>query len=200
MQPKLVLPAAMQRQIIQESLAGAPEEICGIVRGRDGVAKELVPSVNVAEERTINYLVEPGVLMKQFVFEDEGDEMTAIYHSHPESEAYPSATDAWSAHYPDTQYIICSLAETQPVIRSFLLQDIEPEIDIIRLSDDLEFYETRPGLFAYFHAAGTARPSALKHLDAGADHAFYVVYAQSDPAEEPEVRCVRVEEVRVSTA
>jgi len=36
-------------------------------------------------------------------------ELLAIYHSHPRTEAYPSATDIRLAYYPDSSYLIISL-------------------------------------------------------------------------------------------
>ena len=196
---ELVLPFALQLQIIDQSLAGKPEEICGIVRGRDRQATALVPSRNAAEERTINYLVEPSVLMQQFVFEDEGDSMVAIYHSHPESPAYPSATDAWTATYPESVYLICSLDALQPVIRGFELLDIEADFDLTALRQQTSFYETRPGLFAWYRATGTPLPDALDRTRFPAWDPFYVVWFQPDPADEPEVRVVRIGEIRIKS-
>lgn len=197
MPPQLVLPQPLRNQIVREARDGAPEEICGIVRGRAGVARELVPAVNVAEERTINYLVDPKVLMMQFAFENDGDEMTAIYHSHPESEAYPSATDAWSAHYPDAFYIICSLAGTEPAIRAFLLQDLDLDCDLAQLRREVAFHETRPNLFAYYQAPDRPLPPALQALARASGSAVYVVYGLSPFGDEPEVRCVRVVEAEI---
>ncbi len=197
MRLQLVLTRSMHEQIIQESRQGAPEEICGVIRGRDEVAKELVPAVNVASERTINYQVDPEVLMMQFRFEEVGDTMTGIYHSHPESEAYPSATDAWSAHYPDTHYVICSLAQPEAEIRSFLFRDIYPQCSLEDLKDQTDFYETRPGLFACYFARTTDAPQALQAEGMEGELPLYVVYFQSHPDDEPEVRFVLVEEAEV---
>ena len=38
-------------------------------------------------------------------------EIVAIYHSHPESPAYPSSTDVELAFWPDAVFLICSLAD-----------------------------------------------------------------------------------------
>ena len=40
---------------------------------------------------------------------ENNENLFAIYHSHPHSEAYPSATDLSEAQYPDVVYIIVSL-------------------------------------------------------------------------------------------
>ena len=198
MSHQLVIPPALQKIVIQESLAGAPEEICGIVRGRNGKALELYAARNEAEERNVNYLVDPQVLMKQFQFEEQGDEMVAIYHSHPASEAYPSATDAWTAQYPDSVYLICSLEGQPPVIRGFLLQDMYLDCNLSRLRREVDFYETRPGLFAYYHETGQDLPAALVAANADDSEPFYVVFLQGDDAQRDiEVRYVKVSETKI---
>ncbi len=200
MRPCLVLSQSMQEQIIRESRQGEPDEICGIIRGRDGVAKELVPAANVATDRHINYQVDNKVLMMQFHFEEVGDTMIAIYHSHPASEAYPSATDAWSAHYPDAHYIICSLAVPGAQIRSFLLRDIYPECNLDALVQQVVFDETRPGLFAYYASAATKLPPALQVAGIAEARPFYVVYARPDSTDNPEVRFIQVVDADIVTA
>jgi len=52
-----------------------------------------------------------------------GEELFAIYHSHPDSPPLPSATDLAQANYPDVLYLIISL-QTRGVLelRGFRLQ------------------------------------------------------------------------------
>ncbi|MEZ4639448.1 MAG: M67 family metallopeptidase [Caldilineaceae bacterium] len=106
---------------------------------------EVIRAQNVAPEKIDNYEVDPQTLLRQFEFEEMGDRMLAIYHSHPVSEAYPSATDAWNANYPDTYYLICSLENDEtPVLRAFhLLPDFD-DLDVAALRETLPFYETAP--------------------------------------------------------
>ena len=60
-------------------------------------------------------------------------EIVAIYHSHPESPAYPSATDVELAFWPDAVFLICSLADRdRPEIRGFRIRD--GAIDEVTLS------------------------------------------------------------------
>jgi len=58
---------------------------------------------------------------------DERGWMTwGFYHSHTHSRAYPSKTDRDHAFYPETRYLILSLADRdEPVLRSFFIQDGE---------------------------------------------------------------------------
>lgn len=47
-------------------------------------------------------------------------EMVGIYHSHPETEAYPSAHDVELAFYPEAAFVIVSIKDKDsPSIRSF---------------------------------------------------------------------------------
>ncbi len=118
----ITLPKPIYDEIIAHAQAGAPEEVCGILSGRDGVATELVRARNEAANPVMDYWVDGQTLLKQFDFEERGEEMIAIYHSHPVDPPYPSATDARNAFYPDAVYLICSLLQPeQPTIRGWRL-------------------------------------------------------------------------------
>lgn len=187
------LPQAIYDEIIAHARAGKPEEICGVLRGRELMAYELIRGRNIAEDRVNNYAVDQQTLLLQFKFEEAGDEMMGIYHSHPISVAYPSATDAWNAHYPDSIYFICSLEfDDAPVIRAFRMIPYFLEVDIATLKSILPFYETRPHLFAYYQSAEEEIPVALMALTQAATVPFYVVfYEESDWSE---VRVVSLQE------
>jgi proteasome lid subunit RPN8/RPN11 len=118
----ITLPHHIQAEIIAHAQAGAPQEVCGILSGRDGIATELVRAHNEAANPIFEYWMDGQTLLKQFDFEERGEEMIAIYHSHPADAAYPSATDAANAFYPDAVYLICSLVQPQrPSIRGWRL-------------------------------------------------------------------------------
>ena len=81
-------------QPIAEELAGhaereAPNEACGLVVLRDGVAERYVPGRNAAASP---YRFELEVDPDTWFLEDEGYEL-AVFHSHPETEPRPSRTD-----------------------------------------------------------------------------------------------------------
>lgn len=189
------LPDSAAAAIIAHARAGKPEEICGVIRGRGLTAGAVVRGRNVAPERIENYELDPETLLLQFRFEEEGDEMMGIYHSHPVSVAYPSATDAWNAHYPECIYFICSLEhDDAPVIRAFRLTPHWVDVDAERLRQELAFYETRPGLFAYYQAAGTPAPAPLAEIAAVATPPFYVDFMVDDQGAIVDSRVVSVQE------
>jgi proteasome lid subunit RPN8/RPN11 len=189
------IPVAVAEAIIAHAREGKPEEVCGIVRGRGLVAHEAVRGRNIADERIENYEVDPQTLLLQFAFEDQGDEMMAIYHSHPASVAYPSATDAWNAHYPDSIYLICSLqSDDAPVLRAFRMTPHWIELDLAHLRRDLPFREVRTGLFSYFQAADAPAPPLLAPIAALARAPFYVDFYTDERGDMVDSRIVSIVE------
>ncbi len=188
---------AIYDEIIVHAREGKPEEICGILSGNNLQAKKLIRGRNIAAERIENYEIDPQTLLMQFNFDDPDDEMMGIYHSHPVSVAYPSATDAWNANYPDSIYFICSLEyDAAPLIRAFQMTPYFLDLDIAALRQALTFYETRPGLFAYYQANDKPVPYALAAIAGEVTKPFYVVY-YSDDHQEFDSRAVSLEEFAV---
>jgi proteasome lid subunit RPN8/RPN11 len=85
----VVVPAEIRRALEEHARSEAPNEACGIVVLRDGVAENYVPGRNrAASPYRFDLEVEPRV----WFLEDEGFEL-AVFHSHPSSPARPSKTD-----------------------------------------------------------------------------------------------------------
>ena len=115
----------MRQAIVGHARQDAPRECCGIIAGREGAPVRLYPTRNIAEGNAL-YEIDPAQLI-ELEFREmpaRGTELVAIYHSHPVSPAYPSATDISLAFWPDAIYVICSLADPeQPVVRGFRIRD-----------------------------------------------------------------------------
>ena len=189
------MPASVYTAIVEHARAGKPEEVCGIVRGRGLVAGSAIRGRKIAGERIENYEVDPETLLLQFAFEEQGDEMMGIYHSHPVSVAWPSATDAWNAHYPESIYFICSLEfDDAPVIRAFRMTPHWIDLDIVQLRRELPFTEVRPHLFAYYHAPGAAVPALLQPITAHVLAPFYIDFFTDDHGDEVDSRIVSLVE------
>lgn len=121
---RLELPEALRAEIISHSLTGWPEEVCGLLAGRDGAALELHRGRNVSPTPRVAYELDTDTLARQIAFYDAGLELVAIYHSHPAGPEAPSPTDISQATYPDAVYLICSLADWQsPVLRGFVIRE-----------------------------------------------------------------------------
>jgi [CysO sulfur-carrier protein]-S-L-cysteine hydrolase len=105
------VPAPVRRALEEHARAEAPNEACGLIAFRDGVAERYLPGRN-ALASPYRFQLEPGD-PGDFFLEDEGYEL-AVFHSHPETEARPSRTDIaniglWEAR----PYLILSLAREE---------------------------------------------------------------------------------------
>lgn len=124
------LPAALLQQIVDAARAGLPNEACGLLAasepaGAGGLPSRYVPLTNSAAS-PYRYLIDPQEQLRVMLEMDEADEVVwGIVHSHVKSAAVPSVTDVGLAYYPDSLYLICSLAHDEPVIRGWSIRDGE---------------------------------------------------------------------------
>ncbi len=113
-------------EMVAHARSEAPNECCGMVGGREGVPVAVYRAAN-AEASPLRYSIAPDEqfrLMREI--EDAGDELVAIYHSHPKSAAYPSQTDVNLSGWPDAVYVIVSLQDSEsPDVRGFWIRDGE---------------------------------------------------------------------------
>jgi len=115
--------AAVKQAIAQQALAVRPFECCGLLSGTRDLICTAHPLRNEAEKAETRYFAAPEDLfaaMKQI--REIGEEMAGIYHSHPRSNAYPSAADVEMAFYPEAIYFIIAL-EPQLDLRAFRISE-----------------------------------------------------------------------------
>ena len=118
----LTVPQSIIDAIIAHAQRDFPLEACGILGGTDGVVREHYPMANT-DQSNEHFMMEPK---EQFaVIKDlraKGLTMLAIYHSHPETPARPSAEDIRLALTPDVSYAIVSLAGNTPDVKSYRIE------------------------------------------------------------------------------
>jgi proteasome lid subunit RPN8/RPN11 len=86
----VVVPEKIRRELERHAEAEAPNEACGLIAFRDGVAERFLPADNEAAS-PFRFRLRPRDPM-DFFLEDEGYEL-AVWHSHPTDSARPSRTD-----------------------------------------------------------------------------------------------------------
>jgi len=122
MNTHIVIPGEILGKMIAHCRSGYPNEVCGILAGNNGAVRKIYTMTN-AEPSPVSYMMDPGEqfrVMKEM--REEGTEMLAIYHSHPQSPAYPSSKDVGLAFYPDSLYIIVGLIDPErPEIKAYLI-------------------------------------------------------------------------------
>jgi len=84
-----VISAAVREALATHAETESPNEACGLVVVKDGVAERYVPGRNVAASP---YRFELDVDPETWFLEDEGYEL-AVFHSHLSSPPRPSRTD-----------------------------------------------------------------------------------------------------------
>ncbi len=83
------MPPAVRRLLEAHAREELPNEACGLVVFKDGIAERFVPGRNAAESP---YRFELDVDPEVWFLEDDGFEL-AVFHSHPSSPPRPSRTD-----------------------------------------------------------------------------------------------------------
>ena len=122
----ITLRASHRDQIFACAREASPAECCGLIGGgSDGVARSIYSLRNVAADRMVSYEAAPEELFAaQRQMRECGEELLAIYHSHPQStDPKPSETDVRLAYYPQAVYLIVGLAGPEPVMRAFRISE-----------------------------------------------------------------------------
>jgi [CysO sulfur-carrier protein]-S-L-cysteine hydrolase len=120
--------AELLQELIDAARAGLPNEACGLLVS-DGYAADgaspmrYVPLRNAADS-PYRYLINPQEQLSVWLELEEANQVPwAIVHSHVASPAVPSATDVGLAFFPDSLYVICSLADDVPTVRAWSIRD-----------------------------------------------------------------------------
>lgn len=113
------IPRAIFREMVDHAKKDWPSECCGLLAGKDDLVTRIYPLDNQDGSR-VSYLADP---QQQFLafreIEDFGLELLAIYHSHPDTESYPSQMDIEKAFYTEALYIIISLENPEGEVKAF---------------------------------------------------------------------------------
>ena len=126
-------------KIVEHGRLEAPLEACGYLAEKDGVVCHHFELTNT-DQSPEHYSMDPA---EQFAVvrdsRDQGLSIRAVYHSHPETPARPSAEDIKLAYDPSISYVIVSLAGPQPITKSFIIKkgEVKPEpLEIIHPETD----------------------------------------------------------------
>jgi proteasome lid subunit RPN8/RPN11 len=130
----IAIPQAIYDAVVDHARRGFPLEICGILGGSAGVVSEHYLMTNTDQSRE-HYMMDPK---EQFAVVKElrakGKTMQVIYHSHPDTPARLSEEDLRLALTPGVSYMIVSLAQGDPVVNSFRVENGAAIEDPIRVT------------------------------------------------------------------
>jgi [CysO sulfur-carrier protein]-S-L-cysteine hydrolase len=96
-----------------------------MIAARDGRAIAVHRVRNAARSPKLRYEMDPREQHAVYTaIEDAGEEIGAIYHSHPRTEPVPSQTDINLAEWwPDPLYVIVGLEQADPDVRAWRIVD-----------------------------------------------------------------------------
>jgi len=116
----VTLAAAVYEALVADCRLEPGLERCGLVGGVRGCGVTLYPVANVAEDPTSAFLLDArGQIDAMRRMRETGEDLYAIYHSHPASPPAPSARDLAAAAYRGTGYLIVSFAKGPPEVAAY---------------------------------------------------------------------------------
>ena len=108
----LQLAPGVLEQVIQDAKLAYPRESCGVLVGR-GTAERFISVPNVAASSS-DYEMDPAELIAAFRgLRQSGEQLLAIYHSHPQGPAELSKKDIEQAYYPEAAQLVISLVDPE---------------------------------------------------------------------------------------
>ncbi|MBK9180925.1 MAG: M67 family metallopeptidase [Acidimicrobiales bacterium] len=112
-------------RMLAHAYDGLPDEACGLLGGVASTGRTAVfyPTGNAAGSSRV-YTVDPRDHLRADRDADgRGLEVIGVMHSHTHTDAYPSPTDVAQAPDPSWHYVIVSLKDPEPVLRSYRIVD-----------------------------------------------------------------------------
>lgn len=134
----LTLSPADRQAMVDHACADVPNEACGLFAGKPGAdtVEVVYPCGNAAASPFVYTLDSLDYLRADRDAESQGLEIIGVYHSHTHTEAYPSPTDVGQAPDPGWHYVLVSLRDDEPVVRSFRIVDGDiTEEDVVLKGD-----------------------------------------------------------------
>lgn len=110
MNQDIQIPRKITTQLLHLAQISPDTEVCGLIGGKNGLPTHCYPVTNTADQPQQRFLLDAKQQITALAqMRERGEELFAIYHSHPTAPAQPSAMDLELAAYPEALYLIISL-------------------------------------------------------------------------------------------
>ena len=125
---KIILKQSEREILSQFSENQKPNESCAILFGKDNQVLDIFLTENI-EDSPVNFTISNEQLIEAYkIAEDKKIEVIGIFHSHPNSEAFPSNTDKKFMQSNPVVWIIYSGINKN--FKAFILESDSIEIPI----------------------------------------------------------------------
>lgn len=138
-QEHIQIPRKITNQLLHLAQISPDLEVCGLIGSKYGLPSSCYPVKNTAEQPQQRFRLDPAQQISAMAtMRDRGEQLFAIYHSHPTAPATPSVTDLELAAYPEALYLIISL-NTKGVLemRGFKIDHKSAQEIALYLSEDM---------------------------------------------------------------
>jgi len=126
---EIILSQSDKKTLSEYSENQKPNESCAILFGKDNQVSDLFLTENI-EKSPVNFTISNKQLIEGYkIAEEKKIEVIGIFHSHPNSDAFPSDTDKKFMHSNPVVWIIYSGINKN--FKAFLLKSNIIEIPII---------------------------------------------------------------------
>ena len=132
------IPRKLTNQLLHLAQLSPDDEICGLVGSLNGMPRTCYPIANIAKEPQQRFFLDAKQQIAAMAqMREQGEELFAIYHSHPKAPAEPSSYDLEFAVYPNALYLIISL-NTKGVLemRGFKISPQKAQEVVLTLLED----------------------------------------------------------------
>lgn len=115
------MPAAAREAMVAHARFAYPEEACGLVAGPDPADVRMVFCLTNRDHSPYRFTVDPTEHFRAMQHaERRGFDVVGVFHSHPQSGAFPSASDIAGALDPEWVYVVVSLESlSRPDVRAY---------------------------------------------------------------------------------
>src|SRR5215212_11531560 len=115
---------AVYDAMVAHGLEERPFEACGVLAGSGGTVTQAHRARNAAGLSGVRYEIDGRDFVRiNNAIDDDDLDLVGIYHSHPFTRAYPSATDLAQA-WEGLVYVIVSLRDfLRPKVKAFTVAD-----------------------------------------------------------------------------
>ncbi len=125
---KIILKQSDKKILSQYSENQKPKESCALLFGKDNQVLDIFLAENI-EESSVNFTISNEQLIEGYkIAEEKKMEVIGIFHSHPNSDAFPSNTDKKFMQSNPVVWIIYSGINKN--FRAFILESDSVEIQI----------------------------------------------------------------------
>ncbi|QDI89397.1 M67 family peptidase [Candidatus Nitrosopumilus sp. SW] len=126
---KIILSSSDKKILTEHAENEKPNESCAILFGNDNTVSDVFLTKNI-EESPVNFTISNEQLIEGYkIAEEKKVSVIGIFHSHPNSEAYPSNTDKKFMQSNPVAWIIYSGANKN--FRAYVLESEIKEIPIV---------------------------------------------------------------------